>query len=305
MLIELSNPRHRPGKAHARSQGFTAVAPLVSSVEAVDFSRVLKVSATAEPIAAQVPEPTPSAPAAAVSATAADKSDAPLVPQVSFLAELEQQVRSQPVPEGPDREALVRNARMANTACRAVLDYWTRLVEHLNALKMTSPCRYVFDGRTALERRPSLGFRVVPKLRTSHRGDEHFESITLSWRVGSGERVTLTKEFPVEIDRLRARLAFAGISAFETQCRDPQSGRLRGTQFEFTADVNASVRITPLHDEGKVRLTLLNLTSLERTEAELPAFAMREHELDELARMVCGRPSGLLKHAQKLVRHEP
>jgi hypothetical protein len=222
-----------------------------------------------------------------------------------FLAELEQEVRSRLAPEEPDREALERNARLANAACRTVLDYWTRLVNHLNTLKPTAPCRYVFDGRTVVERQPGHDFRVVPKLRTSHTGEEHFELLTLSWRVGSGERVKVLKEFPVEIERLRARLAFAGINAFETQSRDPRSGRPRGLQFEFTAGVNASVRITPLHDEGKVRLTLLNLGALERTEAEMPAFAMRANELDELARMICGRPSSLLKHALNVVRHEP
>jgi len=222
-----------------------------------------------------------------------------------FLAELEQEVRSLSAPEGPDRATLERNAQLANSACRKALDYWTRLVEHLNALKPCGVSRFVFDGRTVLERRPSHGFRVVPKVRTAPTGEEHYESVTLSWRVGSGERVKMIKEFPSDIERLRARLAFAGINAFEVQARDPDTGRPRGLQFEFTADVNASVRITPLHDEGKIRLTLLNLDTLERTEADFPAFAMRPAELDDIARMICGRANNVLKHAQNIVRREP
>ncbi len=297
MLIELSTPRQRLG-SRLPLRSATAVAPLVSPGEAVDFSQVLRRSAR--------PEATPTADAPVAAAAVAAKPDNdPQPPKLGFLAELEQELRSRQIPEAPDHEALARNARLANAACRAVLDYWTRLAEHLNALKLPRPCRYVFDGRTVLERRPSHGFRVDPKLRTAHCGDEHFESVTLNWRVGSGERLKMLKEFPAEIDRLKARLAFAGINAFEAQVRDPQTGRPRGTEFEFTADINASVRITPLHDEGKVRLMLINLDALERTEAELPAFAMRPHELDELARLICGRPSGLLKHAQNIVRHEP
>ena len=53
--------------------------------------------------------------------------------------------------------------------------------------------RYVLDGRTVLVRLPSHGFRVVPKLRTAHSGDELFESVTLAWRVGKGERIKLLK----------------------------------------------------------------------------------------------------------------
>jgi hypothetical protein len=290
-----------------------AMAPLVPQSEAVDFSRVLTRSAASEAAPVDVPRPASasvpvSAPVCVAQPTEADSAE-PAADQDplegGFLAELEQEVRTQLVPDEPDREALERNARMANAACRAVCDYWTRLADHLNVLKPAAPARYVFDGRTVLDRLPSQGFRVAPKLRMAHSGEEHFESVTLSWRVGKGERMKMVKDFPAEIDRLKARLSFAGISAFETQARDRETGRSRGLQFEFTADVNASVRVTPMHDEGKVRLTLLNLGALERIEAELPAFAMRAGELDDLARMICGRPNSLLKHAQNVVRHEP
>lgn len=206
---------------------------------------------------------------------------------------------------GNDRSALVRNARLANLACRAVTDYWTQLAEHLNALQPVSGGRYVFDGRTVLEHMPTHGYRVLPKMRASHTGEENFEAVTLCWRVGSGERLRLVKEFPAEIGKLKSRLAYGGIDASESQSRDPVSGRHRGMLFEFVTEFNASVCVTPLHDTGMVRLTFLNLDGFERVEAELPAFAMRPHELDELARWICGRPNGLLKHAQNIVRHEP
>lgn len=220
-------------------------------------------------------------------------------------AELEQEVRSRPTQSEPDREALARNARLANIACRAVVDYWTQLVEHLNALNPVSAGRYVFDGRTALERLPAHSFRVLPKLRVSHTGEEHFEAVTLCWRVGTSDRLKLIKEFPAEIEKLKSRLSFGGINACESQSRDPVTGRHRGMQFEFVTELNASVSITPVHDSGIVRLTFLNLDAFERIEAELPAFAMRPTELDELARWICGRPNGLLKHAQNIARHEP
>ena len=222
-----------------------------------------------------------------------------------FLAELEREASNRKTRNEPDPQTLERNTRQANAACRAAADYWARLAEHLNVLKPVAPGRYVFDGRTVLERASGQSFRVVPKVRTAHNGDEHFESITLGWRVGNGQRLRVVKEFPAEIERLKARLSFAGINAFESQLRNPDTGRLQGTQFEFTADVFASVRITPLHEHGKVRLSLYNLDALERIEAELPAFAIRADELDDLARWICGKPHALLKHAQAVVRHEP
>jgi hypothetical protein len=226
-------------------------------------------------------------------------------PPGGFLAELELEARGRKTDSGPDRETIERNTRLANTACRAITDYWRQLVEHLNALTPVAPGRYVLDGRTVLEHLPAHDFRVIPNLRTAHTGSEHFESVLLCWRVGRGDRLKLVKEFPAEIARLKSRLSFAGINASESQARDPDSGHYRGTLFELAADVNASVLITPLHDEGKVRLTLSNLDALQRIEAELPAFAMRPHELDELARWICGRTHSLLKHAQNIIRHEP
>jgi hypothetical protein len=273
---------------HPPPRGVVSVAPLVQLGEAVDISRLFERPA--------VPEPEAPLPALPVSV---DPSAG------GFLAELEREASSRQADSGPDPEAVGRNLRLANAACRAATDYWTRLAEHLNVLKPAGPGRYVFDGRNVLEGAPVQAFRVVPKLRVAHNGDEHFESVTLGWRVGIGKRVRVTKEFPAEIERLKARLLFAGITAFESQARHPETGRPQGTQFEFTADIIASVRLTPLHEDGKVRLSFHNVDTLERIEAEWPAFAIRATELDELARWICGKPHTLLKHAQNVVRHEP
>ena len=289
MLIEVPRPPRSRTDDRAASRGGAAVAPLVSCVAAVDINTVFARSAAAASASSLAPAP-----------------DVPTErPPGGFLAELEQEVRARPTQIEPDREALVRNARLANLACRAVTDYWTQLAEHLNALNPVSAGRYVFDGRTALERLPAHGFRVLPKLRISHIGEEHFEAVTLSWRVGHSDRLKLVKEFPAEIGKLKSRLAFGGINACESQSRDPVTGRHRGIQFEFVTELNASVSVTPVHDRGIVRLSFLNLDAFERIEAELPAFAMRPAELDELARWICGRPNTLLKHAQNIVRHEP
>jgi hypothetical protein len=319
--------RSHPGRSHAAQRSAmsnaTALAPLVTSAQAVDYRAFFVRGDLVADAAAAAPEGTalpdsasavagvPAEPIAAPARTAeapaggAAQAPAPTRPPGGFLAELELEARERQTESGPDRETIERNTRLANIACRAITDYWRQLVEHLNALTPVAPGRYVLDGRTVLENLPAHGFRVIPNLRTAHTGTEHFESVLLCWRVGKGDRLKLVKEFPAEIARLKSRLSFAGINASESQARDPDSGRYRGTLFELAADVNASVLITPLHDDGKVRLTLTNLDALQRIEAELPAFAMRPHELDELARWICGRTHSLLKHAQNIVRHEP
>jgi hypothetical protein len=69
------------------------------------------------------------------------------------------------------------------------------------------------------------------------------------------------------------------------------------------ANIGASIRLVPLHGEGRVRITFNNLDALERIEADLPAIAMRVGQLDDIARWIVGEPQSVLKHATDVKRH--
>lgn len=224
---------------------------------------------------------------------------------MSFLEDLKRQAQSTSAPRECDPDVAQRNARLANLACRAALNYWTELVPQLNQITPVGTARYALDGRTVLEGLPCCNFRVAPKMLRQHDGSEHFEVVVLSWLARSGQRMRLEKDFPTDIERLRARLTQAGIQAHEAQTRHAGSGRVQATSFEFAADVTASIRLLPLHDEGKVRLIFSNLDALERIEAVFPGFAMRPNQLDDIARWIVGKPQTLLKHAFDVTRHQP
>lgn len=292
----------------------TAMAPPVLAEEAVDISKLFARPAPSTPAAAPAVAPSPAlaparapalAPAPAPAAAPAPSRAIAAAHSADFLAEVERQAGDRRSGNELDPHTRERNARLTHAACRAAADYWAHLVDHLNVLRPTAPGRYAFDGRTVLAGATAQDFGVVPRLRHTHGSGEQFESVTLAWRVGNGQTLRVVKDFPTDIERLRARLSFAGINAFESQLRHKQTARLLGTLFEFTAEVVASVQITPLPEQGRVRLSLRNLDALERIDAELPAFAIRANELDELARWICGKPHKLLKHAQSVVRHEP
>jgi hypothetical protein len=218
------------------------------------------------------------------------------------LAREAQNLRSQGAVEP---HVLERNRQLVNRACRVALDYWMQLVEHLNVLGPPSPARYVFDGRTVLQQVPMKQFRVAHKSVVHHNGVEQFDAVVMTWQAGRGEKLKLTKDFPPDLDKLRARLNFAGIRAHETPIHDRSNGRQQGTSFEFAADVVVSARLQPLHDSGRVRLICQNFDALERIEGELPAFAIRAKELDELTKWILGRPTELHKIMQGVLRAEP
>ena len=225
---------------------------------------------------------------------------------VGFLAQLERQARSQKSgAEETDRETLERNRRLANGACKAALDYWRQLADHLNVLKPAGAARYVFDTRNVLERLPFVNFRAEPKVRVMHGGDEHYEVVNFQWQARSGQRLKIDKELPPEMERLQGRLNQAGIIAHVTPVRNPSTGRVQSTNYDFAGDVAVSVRLTPNHAEGKVSVCMNNFDGLERVEAEFPAFAVKPQLLDELAKWIVGQPNEFLKFAQNVRRFEP
>ena len=223
---------------------------------------------------------------------------------VSFLDDLKRQAQARAVQHESDPGVAARNARLANVACRATLDYWTEMVAQLNLIGPEAPGRYLLDGRTTLQGLRSNNFRVAHRVQKQHDGSEHFDLVALSWQLrGSGERLRIVKDFPPEIERLRQRLSQGSIQAHETPTRHAGSGLIQATQFEFVASISASIRLVPLHNEGRVRLCFSNLDALERIEADFPAFAMRSAQLDDMARWIVGEPQTLLKYASDVKRH--
>jgi hypothetical protein len=222
---------------------------------------------------------------------------------VSFLNELKRQTAAlQPV-ETADPEARERNLRLAQGACRVTRDYWKELCDHLNVLKPPSAARYLIDGRNPLAGLRCVNFRLVPASRRNPAGEETFESVMLSWQAASGQRMRIEKDFPTEIDRVRAALRQAGIQSHESPVRSGSTGRPLGVAFEFTADVTVSIRLVPLPETGRVRLFFANLDQLERVEAEFPAVAMRPRQLDEIGRWIVGQPHRVLEYANEVRRY--
>jgi hypothetical protein len=222
-----------------------------------------------------------------------------------LLGELAREAQSRHDGGAHDPGARERNTALVNRACRVALDYFTQLKDHLNVLAPPSPARYAFDGRTTVSGVPMKQFRVVHKSVVHHNGVEHFDEVTLAWQAGRSEKMVLVKDFPPDLERLRARLAFAGIRSHEAPVHDRATGRQHATSLEFAADVNAVIRVVPQHERGVVRLVCQNLDALERTEGELPAFAIRGKELDELTKWLLGRPSEILKIMTHVLRAEP
>jgi hypothetical protein len=223
---------------------------------------------------------------------------------VSFLDQLKQQARIMQVDAPPDPEVRARNQRLANEACGIAHDYWKELCAHLNVIQAPSLARYLLDGRNPLQDLRCIDFRLAPHLRLVPGGAAVYDSVILVWKASSGRRVRIDKDLPGEIERLRAGLRQAGITAHESGVRHPTTGRLQATAFEFVAEVSASVRVVPLPESGHVRLAFTNVDQLERVEAEFPAVGLRSKLLDDIGRWIIGQPQQVLEYATEVRRFQ-
>jgi hypothetical protein len=222
---------------------------------------------------------------------------------VSFLDELKEQAKQVPSAPPQDTEAIARNLRLANGACRLAHEYWDELKDQLNVIEPPCGSRYLIDGRNPLAELKLSDFRVTPKVRTAHNGDMFYEGVILSWKAASGQRMRIERELPHEVDRIRANLRQAGIYWHEVGLRS-SNGRPMGTALEFQADVAGHVRIAPIPETGRVALVFVNIDQIERVEAEFPAAGLRSRLLDEIGRWIVGRPNVALEYAASVKRYQ-
>lgn len=222
---------------------------------------------------------------------------------VGFLDDLKRQADALKTQQHVDAESLARNAALADAACKTALTYFMELAPQLNVLQLRPRVRFSLDSRTPLDGLARGDFKVDSR-RKRHRDQEVFDHVVLHGVQKSGQTLTMTKDFPPEVERLEARLRQAGITADVDTRRDPDNGRLIHVQFKFVADVVLSVKLHPDHDQGRVTFRLANVDALETVTAEFPAHAVTTGLLDELARWLTGEPSQFLKLAENARRIE-
>jgi hypothetical protein len=222
---------------------------------------------------------------------------------VGFLDDLKRQADALKTQQTLDTATLARHAALVEAACKTTLQYWMELAQQLNVLQPTPPVRFSLDKSTALDGLKRCDFRVDAR-RKQHRGQEAFDHVVIHALQKSGRTLSMSKDFPPEIERLEARLRQAGITPDTQWVRHPESGRLEEVRFNFAADVTLMVRVLPNHDEGTLRFQISNFDGLETVNADFPAHLVGSDLLDHLARWLMGEPNAFLKQAQNLRRVE-
>ena len=222
---------------------------------------------------------------------------------MGFLDDLKRQADEAKARQNTDTSLLERNAALTDAGCKTASTYFSTLVQQLNVLQPRSKATYRLDKRHVFEAMQLCDFRFDAR-RTRLRGAEVCDHVALRWRMTSGTRLALVKNFPPDIEQLESRLRRSGAQVHAETVRNPQTDKLHEMRYEFTADFEAAVNITPDHDRARLRFEIVNVDGFETVTVELPAFEVGTARMDELARWIMGEPNGFLKGGQALRRVE-
>ena len=222
---------------------------------------------------------------------------------MGFLDDLKRQADEAKARLNTDTGQLERNAALTDAACKTASTYFSTLVQQLNVLQPRSKVTYRLDRRTAFPDLQLCDFRSDAR-RKRLRGSEVFDHVALRWKLMSGTRLALVKDFPPDIEQLESRLRRSGAQVHTETIRNPLNNKLQEMRYELVADFEAAINITPDHDAGRVRFEAVNLDGFETVTTEFPAFEVGTGRMDELARWIMGEPHGFLNGGQGLRRVE-
>jgi hypothetical protein len=220
---------------------------------------------------------------------------------VGYLDELKRQAEEARARQTQDIGALERNAMLTDSACQSAARYFNTLAQQLNVLRPLSKAVWRFDNRTSFTQLRFTDFRADSRLKKL-RYAEVFDHVVLNFAAKTGQRVTLAKDFPPEIEKLESRLRQCGTPYESRIIRDQEQGRFVEKRFEFVADFVSSVRMLPDHDGARIDFQIVNLDGFETISVSFPAFEVGSARLDDLARWIVGEPNEFLRDGQHLRR---
>jgi len=222
---------------------------------------------------------------------------------MGFLDDLKRQAEELKAKANTDTSLLERNAVLADAGCRTAVAYFSSLVQQLNVLKPKSKAVYRLDKKHSFENLQLSDFRADAR-RKRLRGAEAFDNVSLRWRMNTGQRLTLVKDFINEIQQTESRLTRAGVKFHAQTVRHPETNKLQEMRYEFVADFEAAINVIPDHDAGRVRFELINLEGIEIITVDFAAFEINNARMDELARWIMGEQNAFLKGGQGIRRVE-
>jgi hypothetical protein len=172
--------------------------------------------------------------------------------------------------------------------------YLNDLLKQLAVLRPTNPMAYSIPGIGDLQNLAfAESFIDYRKKKISDR--DYFDAIIFFIRWASPGNISVERDMPVTIQKVRDVLWEFGLKFAEEDIKKPGGGFLK-TQFTLPNAITCDVTISADHENGALAVKGKHLLRLGAEALRIPADAVDEALLDEFAKMLIGQPTMLRKY---------
>ena len=212
---------------------------------------------------------------------------------MSFLNQLKSQAKELQTQRTEQDSLFEERTSQTEQACRTILPYLQDLARQLNVIEPPAPT-FSLDGKTPWPQMKMVDFRVDAR-RKRVRDQEVIDYIGMGWRVvpqvGDPVGGVVSVNFPIEMQKVEARLAMGPVKHERREVRHPEKSVLLEVRYEYLTETRGSVVATADHDHGQIHFRLLNTQGFEALNAPWPAPRIGNDVLDELAKRIVGQPN--------------
>lgn len=181
------------------------------------------------------------------------------------------------------------NIRAVDQAMHRLFHYVLDLFKQLDVVKPVNPHVYAIPGLGELKDLHYLE-SFVNSRKTKH--DEHdvYENVDFFIKWGSDASLVVERDMPAAIEKVRDLLWSFNLKFLDHETRNEQGSLVRAT-FTIASALTVHFSVHADHDERRLLFHGKNSLRLGPDDFAVPADELSEAVLEELARMLLGRPS--------------
>ena len=172
--------------------------------------------------------------------------------------------------------------------------YLNDLLKQLAVLKPTNPMTYSVPGIGELQ---NLEFAqsFIDYRKKKMFDKDYYDTIRFFIKWASPGSISLEREMPVTIQKVRDVLWSFGLRFTEEEFKKPGGG-LQKIKFTLPIAVTCDITISADHENGRLVVKGKHFLRLGADELRIPADDINEALLEEFAKMVIGQPNVLRKY---------
>ena len=172
--------------------------------------------------------------------------------------------------------------------------YLNDLLKQLAVLKPTNPTAYSIPGVGDLQNL-EFGESFIDYRKKKIGDKDHFDVITFFIKWASPGSLTMERDMPAAIQKVRDVLWSFNLKFTEEEIKKPGKG-FQKMVFTVPNSITCDITITADHENGRLLVKGKHFLRLGADDLRIPVGDVNEALLEEFAKMLIGQPSVLRKY---------